>query len=284
MNIEAITKEIFHNAINSYLKYSYPNGIKTTNFCYENYKKFIDAKTDKEILNLFDKVITSEGKDESNSRTRYELRLGSEKYPFMKLVLQESFKNNEFGFLIDRHSEYLALYSSSKSYKEENLIKEYTRNLKYKIENEFIKNKLPTYREIVKGINKNLNKIKSSSDIKNNGINILLIEDDQDILELSRLNLEISGFNVTTAENGLEALNKISDGKYDVMVLDLMIPNISGFEILERLNKDIPIIVLTSLLDESSKNKCLTTGAKVVLTKPVDFEKLDKTIKNILNK
>ena len=66
------------------------------------------------------------------------------------------------------------------------------------------------------------------------------------------------------------------------MILDLMMPTISGFEVINRVADEIPIIVITSLNDEVSKKECLIGGAKEVLIKPIDVKILDDHIKKIL--
>jgi CheY-like chemotaxis protein len=277
---EEINFELYKKAINSYIKLAYPNGVKEYNFCYKNIKKFNEATNLKEIQVLLEE---NRIKIEENFEIRkYTLRLGSEKYPFLKLVLQEAEVAGDFGFLVDRHTEYLALVSSSNTFEEEKRIKEYTKKLKDMIEKDFEDLGVPTYHSIIKQFIVRLKNMKSTISIRNNGIKVLLVDDDEDILTLDKLSLEILGYSVSVAKNGEEALLKVDNEKNDILLLDMLMPTISGFEVINRVTNKIPIIVLSSLTDDMSKRICLEGGAKAILTKPVESYILDECIKRVL--
>ena len=237
MKIEDITYDIYKKAIDIYLNIAYPNGVKEYNFCYKIIKSLREASTLKEITSAFEEQKIS--MDIDFEIRRYIVRLGSEKYPFIKLVLQEAEVSGDFGFYVDRHTEYLALASSSKSFDEEKKIKEYTKDLKQKIEEEYDKQKIPTYKQIIKKFTQRLNNIKTSVDITKNGIKVLLVDDDKDVLELDKLSLEILGYTVSVAENGEDAICKVKQEHNDVMMLDMLMPTISGFEVINRVSKNM---------------------------------------------
>ena len=114
---------------------------------------------------------------------------------------------------------------------------------------------------------------------------ILLIEDEKNLHKTLQLNLELEGFFVDSAYTGDEGLNKILHNNYDVAVIDLMLPNISGFEIIEiaRFNNiHTPIIVLSAKSNTSDKIMGLKKGADDYLTKPFDFEELLIRIKKLM--
>ena len=280
MKIEDITYDIYKKAIELYLNIAYPNSVKEYNFCYKIIKSLRESSTLKEITSAFEEQKIS--MDINFEIRRYIVRLGSEKYPFIKLVLQEAEVAGDFGFYVDRHTEYLALASSSKSFDEEKKIKEYTKGLKQRIEEEYDKQGIPTYRQIIKKFTKRLNNIKTSIDIIKNGIKVLLVDDDKDVLELDKLSLEILGYTVSIAENGEDAICKVKREHNDIMMLDMLMPTISGFEVINRVSKEIPIIVLSSLSDEMSKKICLDGGARAIITKPVETYILDDFIKKVL--
>jgi CheY-like chemotaxis protein len=280
LKIEDITFDVYKKAINIYLNIAYPNGVKEYNFCYKIIKSLREALTLKEITSIFEEQKIS--MDIDFEIRRYIVRLGSEKYPFIKLVLQEAEVSGDFGFYVDRHTEYLALASSSKSFDEEKKIKEYTKGLKQRIEEEYDKQRIPTYKQIIKKFTQRLSNIKTSIEINKNGIKVLLVDDDKDVLELDKLSLEILGYTVSIAENGEEAICKVKHESNDIMMLDMLMPTISGFEVINRVSKDIPIIVLSSLSDEMSKKICLDGGAKAIITKPVETYILDDYIKKVL--
>jgi class 3 adenylate cyclase len=104
----------------------------------------------------------------------------------------------------------------------------------------------------------------------------LLVADDNKVnrLLLAR-NLELQGHRVTMAENGLIALNKLQQEPFDLVLLDMEMPEMTGFEVLEKLRadaalKDLPVIVTSSLEGEAHVVRCLQLGAEDVLKKPVN--------------
>ncbi|HEY5912254.1 MAG TPA: response regulator [Verrucomicrobiae bacterium] len=103
---------------------------------------------------------------------------------------------------------------------------------------------------------------------------ILIVDDNSELLELLRLGLKQAGFNVATAANGFEALHKARSLAPDVVVLDLVLPELDGFAVCETLKRtaetaDIPVIVLTGLSSEFTRFAGLEAGADEYVTKPV---------------
>lgn len=281
MKLEKISFDIYKKAIDIYIDIAYPNGVKEYNFCYKNIKTLREAKNLQEITAVFEeqRILM----DTAFEIRKFVVRLGSEKYPFLKLVLQEAESAGDFGFLVDRHTEYLALASSAKSFEEEKRVKAYTGDIKHRIEDVYEKNGIPTYNGIIKFFIKRLKEMKDHFCITKNGTKVLLVDDDLDVLELDRLSLEMLGYTVTTAVNGEEAIEKVESENNDIMMLDMLMPTISGFEVINRVSNKIPIIVLSSLSDDMSKRMCIDGGAKAILTKPVETYILDECIKKVLN-
>ena len=103
---------------------------------------------------------------------------------------------------------------------------------------------------------------------------ILVVEDDTDLLEIMRLSLRSSGYSIATATNGIEALRKARTVKPDLIVLDLVLPELDGFAVCETLRRDhataeVPIIVVTGLSSEFTRLAGLESGATDYVTKPV---------------
>lgn len=103
---------------------------------------------------------------------------------------------------------------------------------------------------------------------------VLIADDEPDILEILKYNLEKEGYQVITAKDGNEALDKAKHSKPDLIVLDMMMPHKSGMEVLELLRmqaafKDTLIMFLTALNDESTQLKSFNTGADDYVSKPV---------------
>jgi two-component system, OmpR family, response regulator len=99
---------------------------------------------------------------------------------------------------------------------------------------------------------------------------VLIVEDNQGIAELERDYLEINGFSVNICNDGLSGLKSIEKEEYDLIILDIMLPEIDGLEILKRIRdtKDIPILLVSAKKDEIDKIKGLGLGADDYITKP----------------
>ena len=99
---------------------------------------------------------------------------------------------------------------------------------------------------------------------------ILVVDDEQAVLKLLRRTLEEAGYDVITAANGQEALDKISRFDVSLVLLDVMMPELDGFEVLERIPLDlnIPVIMLSAMCDENTKIDSLGLGADDYIAKP----------------
>src|SRR5690606_3658903 len=106
---------------------------------------------------------------------------------------------------------------------------------------------------------------------------LLLVEDDERVSRFVRRGLEAEGFSVTEARDGIEGLRVGQAQTYDVIILDIMLPGLSGREVcrhLRKANVSTPILMLTALDHTDDKVECLRGGADDYLTKPFDFEEL----------
>lgn len=106
---------------------------------------------------------------------------------------------------------------------------------------------------------------------------LLLVEDDERVLRFVRRGLEAEGYSVTAAQNGVEGLQRARAEDYDVLILDIMLPGLSGREVCKQLREAgvaTPILMLTALDHTNDKVDCLRGGADDYLTKPFDFEEL----------
>ena len=101
---------------------------------------------------------------------------------------------------------------------------------------------------------------------------ILLIEDDPLLVKMYQTKFENEGYQVLVATDGEEGLKAVIEGKADLIILDLMMPKISGIELLTRLQsgkaaKVMPVLVLTNLTQEEEKSKLMALGVKEYLIK-----------------
>ena len=103
--------------------------------------------------------------------------------------------------------------------------------------------------------------------------NILIVDDSATIRKLVGLTLQFKNYNVVTANNGKEALDILQKEKYDLVIIDIIMPVMGGFELLAKIKKDeglknMPCIILTTEGDEVSKQKGMELGADSYLIKP----------------
>lgn len=114
---------------------------------------------------------------------------------------------------------------------------------------------------------------------------ILIVDDEPAIVDLIKLNLELEGFETITSNNGFEAIRAAQLQKPDLILLDIMMPGMTGFEACKSLqNLNIPIILLTAKNSIQDKLKGLELGADDYITKPFDSRELIARIKTVLRR
>ena len=99
---------------------------------------------------------------------------------------------------------------------------------------------------------------------------ILIVEDEEAIADLEKDYLELSGFEVEVANDGQTGLDRALDGEFNLLILDLMLPGVDGFEICRqvRAKKNTPIIMVSAKKDDIDKIRGLGMGADDYMTKP----------------
>ncbi|MCF6460018.1 response regulator transcription factor [Clostridium sp. Cult3] len=118
-------------------------------------------------------------------------------------------------------------------------------------------------------------------------IKILVVDDEPSIVELLKYNLENSGYEIKEAYDGVEALNMVSEERFDLIILDLMLPKIDGIEVCKRLKREdshIPIIMLTAKSSEADKVLGLNIGADDYITKPFSIKELIARVNALLRR
>lgn len=119
--------------------------------------------------------------------------------------------------------------------------------------------------------------------------NILVVDDEQHIVELIKFNLENNGYNVFEANNGEDALRKAKEENIDLVLLDLMLPEIDGLEVCQKIKRDkditgVSIIMVTAKSDETDKIIGLEIGADDYITKPFSIRELLARVKAVLRR
>lgn len=118
---------------------------------------------------------------------------------------------------------------------------------------------------------------------------VLIVEDDEALAELLRYNLSREGFQIENVQDGEDALLAVEEGAPDLIVLDWMLPHVSGIEICRQLRarsetKDIPVIMLTARGEEEDRVRGLEIGADDYLTKPFSMTELVARIRAVLRR
>jgi DNA-binding response OmpR family regulator len=116
---------------------------------------------------------------------------------------------------------------------------------------------------------------------------VLVVDDEPMARSMLRLILVRAGFEVREAEDGKAALSEVDRSLPDLMILDIMMPGIDGFEVCERLRADentnsLPIIMLSAKTDRESVKRGLNLGANKYLTKPVGPDELTRHVREVL--
>jgi DNA-binding response OmpR family regulator len=115
---------------------------------------------------------------------------------------------------------------------------------------------------------------------------ILVVEDEERMVRFIRLNLEYDGFQVSEALTGVEAINKIRNVLPDLILLDVMLPDIDGFEVLRMIREisNVPVIMLTAKGEEDDRVRGLEMGADDYMTKPFSPRELVSRVKAVLRR
>ncbi len=117
-----------------------------------------------------------------------------------------------------------------------------------------------------------------------NEVKILIVDDDSSIRRFLELSLENSGYKILTALDGKQAFSIVKDQKPNIIILDLNLPDISGYEVLQQIRKDssVPVIMLTIEDNDDEKVRLLDAGADDYLTKPFSIQELLARIRVII--
>ena len=115
---------------------------------------------------------------------------------------------------------------------------------------------------------------------------ILIVDDEQSIQKLLSSALRKDGYDVVGAHDGREALDRIDDGAFDLVVLDLMLPKVDGFEVCRQVRaaSSVPIVMLTARVEEIDKVLGLELGADDYITKPFSMREFRSRIKAVLRR
>ncbi|MEW6104337.1 MAG: response regulator [bacterium] len=118
---------------------------------------------------------------------------------------------------------------------------------------------------------------------------VLIVEDDADISEIIKAILEMEGYEVTTAYDGMSALDVSYQKKPDLILLDIMMPGMDGWDVLKRLKAcrktlHIPVAMVTARISAEEKTKAFREGAEEFITKPLHIDDFLRRINRLFHK
>ncbi|HVB03319.1 MAG TPA: response regulator transcription factor [Chitinophagaceae bacterium] len=116
---------------------------------------------------------------------------------------------------------------------------------------------------------------------------ILLVEDEENLQEALKLNLELEGYEVTSADNGSAALKAVKNEYFDLIILDIMLPEMDGIAVCENIrvqNNDVPILFLSAKNSSADRVQGLKKGGDDYMTKPFNLEELLLRVDKLISK
>ena len=123
--------------------------------------------------------------------------------------------------------------------------------------------------------------------LENKAASILLVEDEENLQEALKLNLEMEGFEVSCAGDGAEALKKVEQEYFDLIILDVMLPELDGISVCESIRlqrSEVPILMLSAKNSGADRVLGLKKGADDYMTKPFNLEELLLRVQKLIEK
>jgi two-component system alkaline phosphatase synthesis response regulator PhoP len=118
-------------------------------------------------------------------------------------------------------------------------------------------------------------------------LSVLLVEDEENLHDALKLNLELEGYEITSAYDGHEALKKVEEEYFDLIIMDVMLPGLDGISVTENIrlqNNDVPILILSAKNTSADRVTGLKKGADDYLTKPFNLEELLLRVQKLIEK
>src|SRR5919206_4566544 len=116
---------------------------------------------------------------------------------------------------------------------------------------------------------------------------VLLVEDEENLHESLKMNLELEGYQVTSAFDGVQAMKAVQNEYFDLIIMDVMIPEIDGFNVTQNIrltNTEVPILILSAKDTSADRVTGLKKGADDYLTKPFNLEELLLRVQKLIQK
>lgn len=242
MRLEELRPAHVRRAVELYMELAWPNpGEAQPNF---DLRRMAEARTLAELFAMCSHLREEEG---GPLLARYTLRLGNERYPFMKFVIQEYLLDGQFFFSVDTHDD-LDIRPDNPDYAGWLEIKRHNRDLKRRIEAAWAAVELPTHDELRKLAMRLAERERAAGE---RGW-ILLADDEEDVARGLAALLEARGYRVDIALDGREAIERLQrDPLPDLVLLDYAMPELNGEQVLRRMRADerthdLPVLMATA--------------------------------------
>jgi len=175
---------------------------------------------------------------------RYVLRLGNERYPHMKFVVEEFVIPNEYYIAVDTHDQ-VPVKPDDPEYAQWQELREFNRQAKKTIEDRWTEEKLPTLHMMRTSIP------CEGATTARKQVSVLVVDDEQEMGETTKLMLESDGYQAKWVRSGQEALDEITLAAPDLLLLDIEMPGMDGYEVCRRIRRnprtrELPILLATS--------------------------------------
>jgi len=240
VKLSSITPVLVRRAIAIYLEEAYPSGVPAR---VRIPPEVAQGTTTADVLGAF----LDEGRRSGRALSRrWALRLGNERYPFMKLVLQEYLIEDEFFFTVDTHDE-MDIKPSFPDYEEWEALKRFNAALRERIETRWREEPIDTCARL----RSRTSEMATHCSLRAKGRRALVVDDEPDLAESFASLLRSEGYEVDTAFNGREALEKIRARRPDIVLLDYEMPELDGLQVIDRLRADpgtrtLPVLLATA--------------------------------------
>jgi CheY-like chemotaxis protein len=270
VRLESIDASTIRLAVKLYLSLAYPgdHGPKAP------VPEFSGEGTARDLIPDF-----SDESEERDGRTvgRYVLRLGNEKYPHMKLVLEENILRHEYAFGVDTHDD-LRISPDNPDYERFNAVRAHNADLATRIEQSWQAAGIPTLKDIQELFGSDVEQLCPPEQQS-----LLIVDDEPSIRDALSALFTRAGMEVRTAENGRVALERVAEDPPDLILMDYQMPELDGVATCEQLKSDkktrrIPVLLATA----SQVDLAALTYADGFLVKPYRQDILFQLVKKLL--
>lgn len=239
MNLNELTAALLREAIRLYLDIAYD-----TPETREKHWPGLRLDEGMHGADLLSQFIDESHYTEDVLSQRYVLRLGNRRYPHMKFVVEEFVIPKQYYMAVDTHDQ-LPVKRDDPEYAAWEELRKFNREIKTAIESRWTEENLPTLHVVRTAIQKEMRPVEQKQAC------VLVVDDEEEMGETTKLMLESDGYQVRLCRGGQDALNSITDSQPDLVLLDIEMPGMDGYEVCRKIRRnpatrELPILLATS--------------------------------------